>query len=184
MQSETLKPCECGGDAQMRGSSDGEVEWYQCCRCAYESPPHYDRVKALAAWNTRTTKVSYQNATDLPSDNTLPTPPAESAGLVERLVRKAKLAPVFGGGSVGFDNNGRPNGSRYYTRDDGMRLVNPDGPEAAHHIAAQDAEIARKDAALERCAKIVEQNLYHQHEKIEDVPRLLRSALNPETGHD
>lgn len=43
--------------------------------------------------------------------------------------------------------------------------------------AATLVEVKRLREAAERCAVIVERNLYHQHEKIEDVPRLLRQAL-------
>ncbi len=47
-----LLPCrKCGGDAQMRGSRDGEVEWYQCRKCGHESHCRYTNAEAVAAWN-------------------------------------------------------------------------------------------------------------------------------------
>ncbi len=39
-------------------------------------------------------------------------------------------------------------------------------------------EVERLLAALERCAEIVERNLYRQHEKIEDVPKIARAAVS------
>lgn len=39
-------------------------------------------------------------------------------------------------------------------------------------------EIKNFREALERCAEIVERNLYRQHEKIEDVPRIARAAIS------
>ena len=38
-------------------------------------------------------------------------------------------------------------------------------------------EVERLLASLEWCAKIVERNLYHQHEKLEDVPIIARRAI-------
>jgi uncharacterized membrane protein len=49
--------------------------------------------------------------------------------VVERLRRKQRLSPVTGGGTIGIDANRKTFSSSYVT-DDGMRLVNPDGPEA------------------------------------------------------
>lgn len=37
-------------------------------------------------------------------------------------------------------------------------------------------------AVMERCAVIVERNLYRQSEKVEDVPKLLRAAIAKATG--
>jgi hypothetical protein len=54
---------------------------------------------------------------------------------------------------------------------------NPDGPEAAARITELEAEVARLREALERCSKIVKNNLYRQHEKIEDVPIIVERAL-------
>ena len=106
-----------------------------------------------------------------------PTPPAESDGLVERLT------------------------TMYSHRGDGIptQYVNPDGPEAAHHIAAQDAEIARLREALEFLADKVEaaisavdkHNLVHgtflggpAFFQLASGLGKARSALNPETDHD
>jgi hypothetical protein len=55
--------------------------------------------------------------------------------------------------------------------------------ESAHNSTEVGKLIERELVeALERCAKIVERNLYHQHEKIEDVPRIARAALAKHTG--
>jgi hypothetical protein len=87
-----------------------------------------------------------------------------------------RLFPTQGGGSVHIAPAGYPHEaiqitSDHYVTDDGMRLANPDGPAAADHIE-------HLERTMERCALIVDRNLYHQHEKIEDVPRLLRAALS------
>lgn len=58
-----LKPCcKCGGDAQRCLSSDGDVEWFQCRRCGYESPCKYSYHEAIAAWNQRTTPTQEDEA--------------------------------------------------------------------------------------------------------------------------
>ena len=68
--------------------------------------------------------------------------------------------------------------------EEGNKLVNPDGPDAAaalstqrQRIEALEAENARLREALKRCATIVDRNLYRQHEKVEDVPKIARQAL-------
>ena len=61
--------------------------------------------------------------------------------LVERLTRKVQKLPAMGGGSIGLDANGKTTVTSYIT-DDGYRLANPDGPEAA-------GTIIRLQAALE-----------------------------------
>lgn len=43
------------------------------------------------------------------------------------------------------------------------------------------ARIEALEAVLERCAVIVERNLYRQHEKVEDVPKIARAAIGKET---
>lgn len=55
----------------------------------------------------------------------------ETQELKDRLVRKAKVAPTIGGGSIGSEGK-----ATSYIIDDGMRLVNPDGPEALSRINA------------------------------------------------
>lgn len=67
--------------------------------------------------------------------------------LVERLRRKEQRFPVQGGGSIGIDRKGNRVSTSYVT-DDGMRLANPDGPEAADRITALEAENARLREAL------------------------------------
>lgn len=52
--------------------------------------------------------------------------------LIERLRAKRHVYPVQGGG----DTTGR-----CYTTDDGYRLINPNGPEAAARIATQQEAI-------------------------------------------
>lgn len=44
-------------------------------------------------------------------------------------------------------------------------------------LAAVEAENARLREVIDRTALIVERNLYRQQEKVEDVPRILRAAL-------
>lgn len=44
-------------------------------------------------------------------------------------------------------------------------------------IEALEADNARLREALKRCATIVDRNLYRQHEKVEDVPKIARQAL-------
>jgi hypothetical protein len=52
-----------------------------------------------------------------------------------------------------------------------------DRPLAADRLQALSAEVERYRAALRRCGEIVKNNLYRQHEKIEDVPRIVDQAL-------
>jgi len=111
--------------------------------------------------------------------------PAESAGLVERLVRNAGW------------------------RDTQWRCITDPAllTEAAHHIAAQDAEIARKDAALKWIAagdsevfdedlgcvvqisadademQAVAQYALGATQYLPELPVHFLEALNPETGH-
>jgi len=47
----------------------------------------------------------------------------------------------------------------------------------AERIKALEAENERLREALKRCATIVDRNLYRQHEKVEDVPKIARQAL-------
>lgn len=65
-----------------------------------------------------------------------------TADLIERLRAKWRAAPVLGGGSL--------NGP-CYIRDDGMRLRNPDGPEAADELSA----LRERVEALEGAARAV-----------------------------
>ena len=44
-------------------------------------------------------------------------------------------------------------------------------------ITELEAEVQRLREAAGRCATIVDRYLYRQHEKVEDVPKLLRAAL-------
>jgi hypothetical protein len=55
--------------------------------------------------------------------------------ICERLRRKERRLPATGGGSIGTDADGKTTVTSYVT-DDGRRLVNPDGPEAADTIEA------------------------------------------------
>jgi hypothetical protein len=61
------------------------------------------------------------------------TPPGDD--LVERLTRKEQRFPAQGGGSIGTDAQGKVTTTSYIT-DDGYRLRNPDGPEAADRISS------------------------------------------------
>lgn len=55
--------------------------------------------------------------------------------IVKRLLAKRQVLPMQGGASLGTDSLGN-HVSTSYIIDDGMRLVNPDGPEAADTIEA------------------------------------------------
>ncbi len=68
-----------------------------------------------------------------------------SGELVERLLRKAKIRPSHGGGTVDATGKGT-----FYTTDDGMGLVNPDGPEAASALINMEKRIGEMRSALER----------------------------------
>jgi hypothetical protein len=60
------------------------------------------------------------------------TPPSgEDGDLVERLRRKMQRLPAQGGGTISSDGT-----ATSYITDDGMRLVNPDGPAAANRLTA------------------------------------------------
>ena len=115
-----------------------------------------------------------------------PAPPAESAGLVERL----KYCDEHGIFKAVEDR------------------MSASYDEAAHHIAAQDAEIARKDAALKWIAagdsevfdedlgcvvqisadademQAVAQYALGATQYLPELPVHFLEALNPETGHD
>lgn len=71
-----------------------------------------------------------------------------SDDLVKRLRRKVQQFPAFGGGSIGIDADGKTTSTSYIT-DDGYRHANPDGPEAADRIEAQERTIAELQGALE-----------------------------------
>lgn len=67
--------------------------------------------------------------------------PGDVRALVERLRRKAQYFPEQGGGTISADGK-----STSYITDDGMRLVNPDGPEAADFIeSALQGEVREED---------------------------------------
>lgn len=64
-----------------------------------------------------------------------------SDDLVKRLERRERLAPVLGSGSYP--------GGEVQIHDDGLRFVNPDGPEAVAEIQRLRAELDRLRDALE-----------------------------------
>ena len=66
-----------------------------------------------------------------------------SSELVERLRAKAQVLPAQGGGKISFGGE-----ASYYITDDGRRLTNPDGPEAADRITDLEARLARAEEAL------------------------------------
>jgi hypothetical protein len=55
--------------------------------------------------------------------------PAQHTPLVERLRAKRQVLPAFGSATITSDGR-----TTSYITDDGKRLVNPDGPEAADTI--------------------------------------------------
>lgn len=67
-----------------------------------------------------------------------------------------------------------------------FRFPNSDRWEVERHLAHLKARailalpaIVKMQGALERCADIVEHNLYHQREKVEGVVQIARAALQP-----
>ena len=62
----------------------------------------------------------------------------EIAALLERLARKHQVFTALGGGTISHEG-----ASTSYITDDGMRLANPDGPEAATAIRQLMAENER-----------------------------------------
>lgn len=58
---------------------------------------------------------------------------APELAICAKLTRKAQVLPSQGGGFIGIDKDGKTISGSYIT-DDGKRLVNPDGPEAAEII--------------------------------------------------
>jgi hypothetical protein len=60
---------------------------------------------------------------------------------------------------------------------DDHKITAPDLDTAAARITQLEAEVARFREVAGRCATIVDRYLYRQHEKVEDVPKLLRAAL-------
>lgn len=72
--------------------------------------------------------------------------------LVERLRREVQKFPATGGGIVSTDGTG----STYIT-DNGMRLANPDGPEAADLITALRDRVRELEDALGEALEMVEE---------------------------
>jgi hypothetical protein len=76
------------------------------------------------------------------------TPPSgEDGDLVERLRRKMQRLPAQGGGTISSDGT-----ATSYITDDGMRLVNPDGPAAADRITALLSDVGVLREALTKIA--------------------------------
>ena len=185
MQSETLKPCPnpwCVASDTLFPVLrwDSRAAFVECNSCGMQGPSFLPVVTddngedvgtqdaealAIAGWNNR-----------------IPAPPADSAGLVERLVRNAGWRDT-----------------QWQCITDPALLT-----EAAHHIAAQDAEIARYKGALNRLEKAasdygmtylldecetpelcgIDDAQHVMIVELSDAAREARAALNPETGHD
>ena len=64
---------------------------------------------------------------------------------------------------------------------DGIHTCSDACQRPARVLRRENAQLRDRVAALEdcmkRCAEIVDRNLYRQHEKIEDVPRLIRALI-------
>lgn len=43
----------CGGEASLRSSTDGDVEWAHCKPCRISGPLKLTTAEAITAWNTR-----------------------------------------------------------------------------------------------------------------------------------
>jgi hypothetical protein len=119
--------------------------------------------------------------------------------VLEQLRRKEHRFPAQGGGSIGTDANGKVT-TTSYTTDDGLRLVNPDGPEAAELIEAltRQAQVSDEpipfgefigphlgslvvsdDAVVERLAEPYRNKWIGDHEgMIADLHATIRAALS------
>lgn len=93
--------------------------------------------------------------------------------LVERLRGKTKVLPTQGGATLSFGGE-----TSHYILDDGMRYINPDGPEAADRIEALEAENARLREALAPFAKITFEGTFW--ERHPDSPVLFIHATGEE----
>ena len=64
---------------------------------------------------------------------------------------------------------------------DGIHTCSDACQRPARVLRRENAQLRDRVAGLEdcmkRCAEIVDRNLYRQHEKIEDVPRLIRALI-------
>ena len=185
MQSETLKPCPnpwCVASDTLFPVLrwDSRAAFVECNSCGMQGPSFLPVVTddngedvgtqdaealAIAGWNNR-----------------IPAPPADSAGLVERL----KYCDEHGIFKAVEDR------------------MSASYDEAAHHIAAQDAEIARYKGALNRLEKAasdygmtylldecetpelcgIDDAQHVMIVELSDAAREARAALNPETSHD
>lgn len=71
-------------------------------------------------------------------------------------------------------------------RDDMIRQLGENAATAAREYADTLAQLRADNAALVegayKCALIVDRNLYRQHEKVEDVPRILRALIAKHGG--
>jgi hypothetical protein len=79
----------------------------------------------------------------------IPSTPAHPVGgagdIVERLTRKVQVMPSQGGATLASDGS-----FTSYTTDDGKRLANPDGPEAADLIQSLQARLSISEENVER----------------------------------
>lgn len=63
--------------------------------------------------------------------------------LIPKLHRKSQRMPMLGGCVVSGDGS-----AKTYITDDGMRLVNPDGPEAAEALTTLQSRVIELEEAL------------------------------------
>lgn len=92
----------------------------------------------------------------------------EIGELIERLRRKVQVTPAIGGGSICADGT-----STWYTTDDGYRLANPDGPEAADTLSAYQDRIERLEEALGQMVSAWEALPGPHHYSVSEVQKWL-----------
>ena len=108
--------------------------------------------------------------------------PADVQDIAERLRRKARTMPQMGGGFISeTPTSAQTIKAGSYISDDGMRLVNPDGPEAAAEIERLRAALQHsREAVTKECADVAEWNSYYPQEG-EDIAKAIR-ALSQESA--
>lgn len=146
-----LLPCPfCGGEGSIGNGQDGAFA--HCVDCLASTnilcPHNLSKDEAIAAWNRRAEPQQ---------------PEAEAGGVTQAVCNKCGFVGVPD--DYGFHHRPKDGVMCDYTA-----LARPSQPDIL-------AENARLREALERCAQIVERNLYRQHEKVEDVPKIARAAL-------
>lgn len=87
--------------------------------------------------------------TPKPTGRSATVEPMSDTDLKVRLRKKRQAMPVLGGGTISLGGE-----ASHYITDDGMRLINPDGPEAATEIERLEGVIEGLRGALEPFANV------------------------------